>query len=167
MRPKPVLGCVYVPSDVGFAMWNRWPGWSIERDLARIREEGFGAVRIFIVWRDFEPQPGSYDAAAFARLREFVEFAEREKLLCVPALLTLFMNGELLDLPWREGRDLWSDPWMRQRAREFVAKVASTLQGSTNVFAYDIGDELIHVDLDACERLPRAEAENWQRELSD
>jgi hypothetical protein len=167
MRPEPVLGCVYVPSDAGFAMWSRWSRSRIERDLARIRAEGFGAVRVFVIWRDFEPEPGSYDAAAFGRLRELVECAEREGLLCVPAVLTLFMNGELLDLPWRGGRDLWSDRWMRRRAREFVAEVASTLRGSANVFAYDIGDELIHVDLEAAERLSRAEAEDWQREMGD
>ena len=65
MRPEPILGCVYVPSDAGFAMWRRWSRSTVERDLARIRAEGFGAVRVFVVWRDFEPEPGSYDAAAF------------------------------------------------------------------------------------------------------
>lgn len=167
MRPEPIIGCVYVPSDTGFAMWSRGPRSTVERDLARIREVGFGAVRIFVVWRDFEPQPGRYEPAAFGRLCEFVDCAAREGLLVVPAVLTLFMNGELLDLAWRGGRDLWSDPWMRRRAREFVAEVASCLRDATNVFAYDIGDELIHVDLEACERLTREEAEEWQREMAD
>lgn len=166
MRAEPVVGCVYIPSGKGFRLWSDWDSATLDEDLARIRAEGLEAIRFFVLWRDFEPESGRYEARAFARLRDFVAAADRHELLCVPSLLTIFVNGELLDLPWRAGRDLWRDAEMRERARAFAAAVAATLRGSDNVFAYDVGDELVHVDLDACRRLSREEAEGWQRQIA-
>ncbi|HMI81458.1 MAG TPA: hypothetical protein VK480_06690, partial [Solirubrobacterales bacterium] len=163
---EPVVGCVYIPSARGFRLWRDWDPGAVAADLARVRAEGLEAVRFFVLWRDFEPAPGRYDERAFEHLRAFVEEAGRQRLLCLPAVLTVFVNGELLDLPWRAGRDLWRDAEMRERARAFAAAVAATLRGCDNVFAYDLGDELVHLDLGACERLGREEAERWQRELA-
>ena len=162
-----LCGCVYLPSELGCEMWRRFDRDAIAEDLARMRTHGLQAFRFFVIWRDFEPQPGEYDKQALAHLRELALLAAEHQLLCLPALLTIFVNGELLDLPWRQGRDLWSDAFMTARARAFAERAAEALAGCESVMAYDIGDELIHVDLAGCERLSRAAARRWQQTIAE
>ena len=64
-------------------------------------------------------------------------------IACLPSLLTIWMNGQLFDLDWRRGRDLWTDAEMRARAAAYVGTVARHLRDRPNVVAYDLGDELL------------------------
>jgi hypothetical protein len=165
-EPFLAVGFNYLPSRAGCELWRDWDGAGLRHDLRAMAACGANSVRVFAFWRDFEPQPGRYAATAFARLREFVEVAAEAGLACVVSLLTLWMNGELLDLPWRHGRSLWRDDDLVAREQAYVEQAAATLAGCENVLAYDLGDELVHVDGDAA-GLSREDAAAWQERLAD
>ncbi|HKO36986.1 MAG TPA: hypothetical protein VJU14_01305 [Solirubrobacterales bacterium] len=164
--PFVAVGVNYHPATSGCDLLSRWDRPRLESDFREMSRRGCNTVRFFVPWREVEPAAGAYDELALARLRELMSLAGAAGLVCVPALLTIFMNGELLDLPWRDGRDLWTDPTMRRRAREYVGRLARELSPERNVLAYDLGDELIQVAPGVVRELSPAQARSWLEELA-
>ncbi|GAA0587301.1 beta-galactosidase trimerization domain-containing protein [Streptomyces crystallinus] len=160
-RPFFCVGVNYFPSRAGCDMWRDWDPAVLDADFARMAALGFNTVRIFTFWADFEPTEGGYDPRMTARLRELAALAHRHHLLVLPSLLTIWMNGQLFDPPWRAGRDLWRDPDMAERQRAFVRHVAGALRDAPNILAYDIGDEIPHVDPAASHSLDAPEVRAW------
>lgn len=158
------VGVNYHPSAAGCRIWTDWDGEALRRDLRQMAEAGLNTVRFFVFWRDFEPAPGDYDPEALDRLRQAVTLAGEAGLCCVVSLFTIWMNGQRLDLPWRQGRSLWRDAEMLRRQTGFARTVARTLAGLQNVLAYDLGDEIGNVEPDA--RLSRAEVAGWQSDVA-
>lgn len=166
-EPFFAVGFNYHPSVAGCDYWGEWDGPGLRRDLRAMASHGANTVRVFAFWRDFEPEPGVYAADALRRLRELVGVAAEHGLACIVSLLTLWMNGEVLDVPWRRGRSLWRDEELLARERAYAERVARTLADCGNVLAYDLGDELVHVDGGEACTLGRADAAAWQRQLAD
>ncbi|MEU1072870.1 MULTISPECIES: beta-galactosidase trimerization domain-containing protein [unclassified Streptomyces] len=166
-HPLFCLGVNYFPSRAGCDFWRDWDPDVLDADFARMAALGFNTVRIFVFWADFEPAEGVYDPRMTERLRELADLAHRHKLLCLPSLLTIWMNGQLFDPPWRGGRDLWRDPAMAERQRAFVAHIAGALRHAPNILAYDIGDEIPHVDPAASGSLDAHEVRAWWAGLAD
>ena len=166
-QPRFCIGVNYHPSNTGCQYWQQWDAGLIEGDLRKIADSGFNTVRFFIFWADFEPQPGVYDEEKIEHLREFVTISKGLGLYCLPSLLTIWMNGQLFDLPWRNGRDLWTDFYMVQRQIAFVTKLVNALKHYNNIYAYDIGDEIMHVDETSSTTLPRDVVAQWQQTLAD
>ncbi|MEX0825734.1 MAG: hypothetical protein WD184_03100 [Acidimicrobiia bacterium] len=161
----PLLGFNYHPSSGGCRYWTRFRADEIRADFEAMGAEGWNVVRFFVFWADFEPEVGRYNEEAFAHLGQMASMAASAGLRCIPSILTLWMNGQLLDLPWRGGRDLIADPEVRTRARELARRVAATLGPVGNVAYYDLGDELPNV-------LPARRAEPdavraWYAEMAD
>ncbi|MDR0267483.1 beta-galactosidase trimerization domain-containing protein [Paenibacillus sp.] len=161
------IGYNYHPSIQGCHYWKIWDFDEIEADLRKMSEEGYQIVRFFIFWRDFEPEEGRFEPASFARLRQFVETADRYGLLCIPAILTIWMNGQLFDLPWRMGRSLWTDSTMLTRQERFIGRVVTELAGFENIMAYDLGDEIVYIDFEReTIHLEPEEVEHWLLRMS-
>jgi endo-1,4-beta-mannosidase len=165
-HPFTAVGVNYHPATSGCELLSRWDPPRLAEDFREMAQRGCNTVRFFVPWREVEPAAGVYDELAIARLRELVSLAGAAGLACIPALLTIFMNGELLDLPWRARRDLWTDQTMRTRAREYVGRVARELRQAGNVLAYDLGDELVHISPDLARGLHPAQARSWLAELA-
>jgi hypothetical protein len=166
-QPFVPIGFNYHPSAQGCQYWQQWAPAAIEHDFQRMAQLGFNTVRFFVFWADFEPVVGQYDQVALVRLRSMVDLADRYGLACIPSLLTIWMNGQLFDLPWRAGRDLWRDAEMVAREEAYVACIARTLADAHNIVAYDLGDEVIHVDYNHACALPREAVIRWQRRLAE
>src|SRR3954467_2335689 len=126
-------GWPLVPTGVNFhpslagCEWLRRDPERLAADFETMARHGCNTVRFFVFWRDIEPEPGRIDEVAIGRVRTFAELAADAGLACVPALITIFMNGELLDLGWRAGRDPWTDPFVRGRAVAYVERLAAEL----------------------------------------
>lgn len=166
-RPFFGVGCNYHPSATGCQYWRQWNAVQIERDLQAMAQRGFNVVRFFVFWADFEPQPGVYDVLMLERIKAFVHLASDHGLYCIPSLLTIWMNGQLFDLPWRQGRDLWTDAEMVYQELQYVRQIATCLKDAENVLAYDLGDEMIHVNVTSASALPRYAVIAWQAALSE
>lgn len=161
------VGFNYHPSAAGCQYWQKWDAVRIDEDLRQMAQLGFNTVRFFIFWADFEPEPGQYDEEKILRLKRFVSLAARYQIQCIPALLTIWMNGQLFDLPWRDGRDLWTDPAMVSREIAYIRCIAGALRDQENILAYDLGDEIIHVDFLRVQSLSRSAVAAWLQTLAD
>jgi hypothetical protein len=152
---------------VGCRIWTDWRPAELREDFRNISDAGFNTVRLFLYWRDVQPCADEISSAVIDRLREAVRAAEELQLACVVSLFTIWMNGQLLDLPWRQGRDIWRDPELL-RAEELLARqVAGALGEFGNVLAFDLGDEVWNVDPDAARGLTHEEVAAWQDRLTE
>jgi endo-1,4-beta-mannosidase len=165
--PFIVVGVNYHPSSSGCQLLSRWEPSRLEADFREMSRRGCNTVRFFVPWREIEPDAGRLDELAISRLRRLISLADAAGLACIPSLLTIFMNGELLDLPWRAGRDLWTDPTMRIRAREYVGRLARELRQAQNLLAYDLGDELVQIAPDVARSLRPEQVREWLAGLAE
>lgn len=165
-QPFVAIGVDYHPSAAGCRLWTDWDPAVLHRDFRQIAADGLNTVRCFLFWRDFEPAPGRYDPVVFGRLRALVAAAAGAGLACVLSLLTIWMNGQRLDLPWRQGRSLWQDAGMLARQEEYARQVATVLREFPNVLAVDLGDEIGNVEPAAAAGLPRQVVAGWQARLA-
>jgi hypothetical protein len=165
-EPFTVVGVNFHPSAAGCDYWRDWSEAAVAEALTAMAASGVNVVRFFLFWRDFEPAPGRYEEAVLTRLVRFVELAGQRGIACLPSLLTIWMNGQLFDLEWRRGRDLWTDAEMRARAAAYVRVVARRLRDRPNVVAYDLGDELPQVAPAAAMELSAPAVRAWVAELA-
>jgi hypothetical protein len=156
------VGVNYHPSAAGCRIWLDWDAQAIDADFRAIAAHSLNTVRVFVFWRDAEPEEGAHDQVVLGRVRSLAEIASRNHLACVISVFTIWMNGERLDLPWRRGRSLWRDPSMLDRAEAYIRAVAGSLRGLGNVLALDLGDEIANSDPVAVAGLDRHEVAAWQ-----
>jgi len=162
-----VLGVNYHPSRAGCQLWVDWDPAALAEDFRLMAAAGLDTVRLFVFWRDFQPSgPDTVSAVALERLTAAVSLARDAGLACVVSLLTLWMNGQVLDLSWRRGRDLWRDPLLRDAQLRLARSVALALCRLPNVLGYDLGDELWHVAPDQARTLTRSDVAGWQGDLA-
>ncbi|MET8453985.1 hypothetical protein [Streptomyces sp. NPDC005209] len=165
--PFVALGTDYHPSAAGCRWWADWDESAVREDFHRMAAAGLNSVRFFLFWRDFMPDERTVDHTALARLEAAVSAAEEAGLACVPSLLTIWMNGQRLDLPWRAGRSVWRDPAMLAAEETYVQAVARSLRGRGNVLAFDLGDELWNIDPADAASLSSEQVAAWQGRLAD
>ncbi|WP_328603278.1 beta-galactosidase trimerization domain-containing protein [Amycolatopsis sp. NBC_00345] len=165
--PHVVIGATYYPAQAGCRLWVDWDPAVLKDDFHRMAAAGLNTVRLFLFWRDAQPDGGEcVSETTLDRLRAAVELAGLAGLTAVVSLFTIWMNGQLLDLPWRRGRDIWRDPDMLAAERNLARAVAETLRDQPGMLAYDLGDELWHIDPDSARSLTRAEVAGWQGTLA-
>jgi hypothetical protein len=73
--------------------WRRFDRREVDEDYARIRWAGFDAVRIFLLWEDFQPEPERVAPEALTWLVAVADTAVRHGLSLMPTLFTGHMSG--------------------------------------------------------------------------
>jgi Beta-galactosidase trimerisation domain/Cellulase (glycosyl hydrolase family 5) len=164
--PFTALGVNYLPAQAGCRMWADWDLAAICADFRRIAASGLNSVRLFLVWRDMTLGPETVCPRAVRRVEQVVAAAADTGLACIVSLFTIWMNGQLLDLPWREGRSPWHDQAMLAAEEDLARQVARALRARRNMLAYDLGDELWNISPAAARTLSRAEVAAWQGRLA-
>lgn len=160
------IGVNYHPSAAGCRIWLDWDASAIEGDFRAMAEHGINSVRVFVFWRDAEPTEGAHDQVVLGRVRALAAAAGRHGLACIVSVFTIWMNGVLLDLPWRRGRSLWRDQVLLDRAESYARAVAGSLRGLDNILAVDLGDEIGNVDAASSPGPDRREVASWQLRMA-
>jgi hypothetical protein len=166
-QPFVAIGANYHPSAAGCQVWTDWEPDAMRADFSAMADNGLNTVRMFLFWRDAQPTPGTVSPRTLEHLAAAVAAAGEAGLGCVVSLFTIWMNGQLLDLPWRAARNIWRDPLLLDAEIRLARTVAGALRGQPALLAYDLGDELWHIDPVAAAALPRPEIAAWQRRLAD
>ena len=130
------VGVNYWPGSCGVEMWQRWPEAEMQHDLDVLRALGLNSIRFFLRWQDFEPQAGEYDPLMFERLSRFLAWCGERDLYAQPSLFVGWMSGGIFWPPWKQGRNLFADPFLvehsvalARRATEVIAPYHAHLLG--------------------------------------
>jgi hypothetical protein len=136
------VGANWVPARAAMEWPYEWDPKSIEADFARMHELGFNAIRLDMVWGWFEPRPGDFNPEAFKGLDFLVSLAHRYHIYLHPMLLIGGEVGEAFwDVPYRQGRNPQSDPYMLRLETDFAAEFARRYGKETAILAWDLTDE--------------------------
>jgi len=161
---KFMLGCNYWASDLGTEMWANWNEVSVDYDLKMLSEHGLKYLRVFPLWRDFQPvcalyaigntkfeyrhkdgqffdNPYYLDDTMMDRFAQFCEIANKYGLKLIVGLLTGWMCGRTFTPPLLEGRDLYTDPTALLMEQKFVRGFVSRFCKNGAICAWDLGNE--------------------------
>ena len=136
------VGANWVPAKAAMEWPYDWDPKAIEADFARMHELGFNTIRLDLVWAWFEPRPDDYNPEAFRGLDYLVSLAHRYHIYLHPMLLIGGEVGEAYwDVPYRQGRDPQSDPYMLRLETDFAAELARRYGKEPAILAWDLTDE--------------------------
>lgn len=135
-----LVGINYVPSKASFRLWEDWDPAQIEHDFEKMRQLGIDSVRVPLFWFSVEPQEGMISQTFLDRFAEFMKIAEKNHIYVMP----FFFVGvcvDIFDVPWRRGRNIYSDPEMQKLERKQVETLARLYANNPTIFSWDLSDE--------------------------
>jgi len=158
------VGCNYWASHAGTEMWRRWDADVVERDFAKMAAHGMTLVRVFPIWRDFQPiaqlrpgnqspreiawkddgplpNPEGVDDEMVARFRTLCDSAAKNRIRLVVGLVTGFMSSRGYVPPALEGRSPINDPECVKWEVRFIRRFIRALKDHPAVAAWDLGNE--------------------------
>lgn len=137
------IGANYWPASCGVEMWNAWPEAEMQHDLDVMVQLKLNTIRFFLRWQDFEPTPGTYDTTRFQRLHTFLSWCRERNIAAHPSLFVGWMSGGIFWPEWKQGRNLFQDPFMLERSTLFTGKAAEVFaQFKDTILSIDQGNEM-------------------------
>jgi hypothetical protein len=142
-QPFLPVGVNYWPASCGVELWSVWPEAELRADLVRVRQLGLNTLRFFLRWQDFEPEAGRYAEASWSRLDQLLGWCREEGIVAHPSLFVGFMSGGVFWPDWKGEGNLFSDPFLRERAVSFASRAGEIIgRHRDTVLAIDQGNEL-------------------------
>lgn len=146
-RPGPhldsqvVLGVNYWSRAGGPFMWRAYDDAIVREELQTLLDHGFTLTRSFLFWPDFHPEPGVIDESTMAAFDRFLVASAELGIPTIPTFLVGHMSGEDWDVPWRDGRDLYTDPFMLEQQSWFISEVVKRFGPSSAVYGWLVSNE--------------------------
>ncbi len=182
--PPFLLGINYWPQRTAMAMWERFDLGALREDFARIAGLGLKAVRFFLSWEAFQPEPLCIEPAALRRLTALMDALAAAGLVGMPTLFTGHMSGVNWLPRWtlerdrphgrfrtiaggrtvREGiGDFYADPHLLHAQTVACERIGTCLRGHPALYAWDLGNEFSNL------REPASPADGaaWSVRLSE
>ncbi len=157
-----LLGVNYWPRRSAMYMWERFDLGEIREDFERIRSLQLHVVRFFIMWDDFEPQPGVMDKRMLRRFDEVMNAAAAAGIKAMPTFFTGHMSGANYEPAWALdhtrshgrfrtfARGMQQLPWgigefyegpLFDHARVHVRAIARRAREHPALYMWDLGNE--------------------------
>ena len=159
-----ILGCNYWASNEGIEMWKNWDEESVRDDFRILCEHGVKHLRVFPLWRDFQPVWPLFDWAGIKReyrihedklpenkyyLDEtmlkrfecFCDIAEEFGLKLIVGILTGWMSGRLFIPPALYGKNLFKDSTALMFELKYVEGFVRRLKNKPAILGWDLGNE--------------------------
>lgn len=136
-----ITGVNYWPRKHGVQMWTEFDREEIAEDMRIIARMGMNAVRVFLKWADFQPAPEVIDETMAGRFDELLAMAGEAGVRVIPTFFCGHMSGENWDVPWRGGRDPYSDPEMLRAQVRLVRYFAQRYRGDDRILCWDLANE--------------------------
>jgi endo-1,4-beta-mannosidase len=141
-QPEIWLGVNYWSRAGGPNMWLEFDAAVVEQELRQLKEHGIGLTRSFLVWPQFMPGPGVFDEALFSLYGQFLDLCEKTGMKTIPTFIVGHMSGDDFDPAWREGRDLYSDPFMLEQQSLYVRETVGRFAAHPAVTAWLLTNEM-------------------------
>ena len=135
----------------------------MERDFSLLAEYGFEAVRIFLMWEDFQPEIHTVSVRALDRLVQVANTAHDQRLRILPT----FFCGHLSGINWvpdwlvesgknKRGmpvhaggkilpnrlRNMFADREVRNAQKRLLHETGNALKGHPAIWGWDLGNEI-------------------------
>ena len=136
------VGVNWVPAKAAMEWPYQWDPASIEADFAQMNALGVNTIRLDLVWSWFEPRPDDFNPEAFKQMDTLISLANRYKIYLHPEMLIGGEVGEAYwDVPYRQGRNPHSDPYMLRLQTDFAEELARHFGKSSAILSWDLTDE--------------------------
>lgn len=159
-----VLGCNYWASNAGVDMWRRWDEKTIRDDLDVLSRHKVKCIRVFPVWREFQPvipcytngakfvefrlegdripeNPYYIDEVMLKRLDILCDICDKFGIKIIVGLITGFMSGRLHIPSAFFGKDLFTDPTALLFEQRLVTGIVRRFKHRETICAWDLGNE--------------------------
>lgn len=159
-----LIGVNYWPCRKAMYWWKDFDRDEVRRDFAVMRDWGIGLARFFLLWEDFQPEPGRISARALDHLCQVMAAGEETGVKLMPTLFTGHMSGCNWMPEWaldEQGRapahpyrmisgnravdphmrDIYTDSLMLAAASAQAAAVARVVSPFASLWAVDLGNE--------------------------
>jgi len=158
-----ILGCNYWASNAGTEMWQQFDAEAVKRDLSVLSDNGIKYLRVFPIWRDFQPvtpligaqgriseytQNGKMCENRYYLSKEmldkfsvFLDICDQMQIKVVVGLITGWMSGALFVPPALCGKNLISDPMAQYFEQLFIKGFVEKFKDRSAIYAWDLGNE--------------------------
>ncbi|MFI9029596.1 cellulase family glycosylhydrolase [Streptomyces sp. NPDC053560] len=141
-RPTAWIGVNFWSRTGGPLMWRHYDGAVIDEELRTLRDHGITLTRSFLYWPDFMPEPERLDEAMLERFDDFLGRHHALGMTTIPTFLVGHMSGQNWDPAWREGRDVFADPWFVERQAWYVRECAARWKDHAAVAGWLLTNEV-------------------------
>lgn len=125
-----VLGANYWPRRKAMYWWSQFDPGEVREEFSIMHELGMNVARIFLLWDDFQPDPGEVSAEALRNLATVCDLAAETHLSLQPTFFTGHMSGPNWAPRWLLGGEWPPSDWNRQ----VISQGKVTTKGYRNPF---------------------------------
>ncbi|HYW34245.1 MAG TPA: cellulase family glycosylhydrolase [Balneolaceae bacterium] len=161
-KPFIPIGFNYWPTDTGVQCWKNFDIHEWEKAFKAMHKRGFNAVRMFLLWQDFQPAPDSVNRKDLEHLKEVSEAAARNHIWLIPTLFQGWMSGVNFVPSWASGKNYIRNPQMRKAMTFLAGRVAKALKNENNILAVDLANEIDVIQ----PNVKPSDVSKWTQELS-
>ena len=159
-----MIGCNYWGSKYGTEMWANWDGESVDKDLEVLSKYGVKYMRVFPIWRDFQPLHTLYqyanakreyrlhgktlmtdefglDESCMEHFAEFLGYVKKHGMKVIVSIVTGWMSGRMFTPPALAGKNLILDPEAVMFEIKFVKGFVRRFKDSEVIEHWDLGNE--------------------------
>ncbi len=159
-----ILGCNYWASNAGIEMWRQFNPETIKDDLKILSQHGVEYLRVFPLWRDFQPvkpnfgerghvfeyvmEDGSQpendcflDEDMLNRFSEFLDICDTYNIKLIVGLITGWMSAGLFIPSALYGRNVLTDSLALYFEQLFIKGFVERFKNRRTIYAWDLGNE--------------------------
>ncbi|MEQ6360426.1 beta-galactosidase trimerization domain-containing protein [Thermoanaerobacter thermohydrosulfuricus] len=136
-----IIGANYWPRNHGIEMWKEWNYDEIKSEFIEAKSLGINVMRINLFWEDFQPKPDVISEEAVKKFDELIKICHEVDMKIAPTFFVGHMSGENWDVPWREGRNIYSDSFMLRYQIKLVRFFAERYKDESAILFWDLSNE--------------------------
>ena len=159
-----LLGCNYWASNAGVDMWRNFSPEAIEKDLKTLSSHGVRYMRVFPLWRDFQPvkpnfggsgsirqfvmedgskpqNPYFLDEKMLHRFSQFMDICDKYNIKLVVGIITGWMSGGLFVPSALYNKNIIEDHTAFYFEQLFIKGFVEKFKERETIYAWDLGNE--------------------------
>ena len=185
-----MLGCNYWASHAGIEMWMNWDRDQVEKDFKVLSENGIKHIRVFPLWRDFQPvmsvmaagakhreylmegciypsNPYFLDETMLDHFETFCDLAKKYNFKIIVGLITGFMSGRTFIPNALNNMNLFTDATALQFQMLFIKGFIGRFKSRKEIIAWNPGNECNNLSSLSKHDRPRSAAFTWLMLISN
>lgn len=159
-----ILGCNYWASNAGIEMWKNFDAEAIKKDLKILSDHGIEYLRVFPLWRDFQPVKANLgivgstadyvlessvrcenenflDEDKLSQFEQFLDICDSYNIKLIVGLITGWMSGGFFIPSALQGKNVITDSVAIYFEHLFIKGFVEKFKNRKAIYAWDLGNE--------------------------